>query len=145
MHFSGNKDHFLTVSTPGGRDTIAIFTKYNEKEALKLIDKAERIIFTDHAPSKISDNPSWYECKFCDFSDVCHNNIIPKVTCRTCLHSTPEENGTWSCAIGDWKKIGCEKHLFLPDLIGEAVESSSQWVKYRDGRVNYEGGTVENA
>lgn len=37
------------------------------------IARAERIIFAEEPPERISQNPQWYECKFCSFRDVCYN------------------------------------------------------------------------
>lgn len=54
---------------------------------------------------------------------------MPRVNCRTCLYSTPEEGGSWSCArFGkplslDEQKAGCPAHLSLPGLIdGEQID-----------------------
>lgn len=80
----------------------------------------------------------------CDFHDICHKKQTPKMNCRTCLHSTPEKDGTWSCAIGEFKQDGCEKHLYLPDMLdGKIKDVDTRAVVYEDGRINYEGGLVE--
>jgi hypothetical protein len=144
MHFAGINRHYLTVSSAGGRATASCRTEANEAEALRLIDKAERIIFSDSAPARISSSPSWFQCKMCDFSDICHSKAIPKMNCRTCLHSTPEKSGGWSCAIGEYKETGCEKHLYLPDMLsGKIKDVDTGAVVYEDGRINFEGGRVE--
>lgn len=144
MHYSQIHHHYMTVNTPGNRDSIECFTPYNEKDALRLIEKAERIIFSDDAPVRLSENPAWFQCKMCDMRDICHQKTVPETNCRTCLHSTPERDGGWSCAIGEWKETGCEKHLYLPDMLsGKAVSASEEKVCYEDGRVNHCGGRVE--
>ncbi len=150
MHFEGYTRHYLTVSLPGGRDTQSCRTEYNEKYALEILQKAEAIIFSDSAPTRISESPSWFYCKhFCDFYDICHEKAKPLLNCRTCLHSTPERDGKWSCAklgepIGKEMMCGGEMHLYLPDMLGsKPVEAIEGGVVYADGRVNYEGGVVE--
>ena len=148
-HYSKLDSHILTCSTPGGRDTQSCQTKYNETIALQLIEKANRIIFSDEVPPRIHNNQSFYLCKWCEFSEICHNKAKPQLNCRTCLHSTAERVGGWRCAklnepIGDIMICGGEKHLYLPDMLGsKAVESSGDSVAYADGRINYEGGRVE--
>lgn len=67
----------------------ACFVKYSARAA-SIIDAAE-------PPPRINNSPAWYECKMCDFSDVCHGKQPPLVNCRTCAHSTPADNGEWLC------------------------------------------------
>ena len=62
-----------------------------------LLAKAETIIFTPVLPPRISDRPSWYECKFCLFKDICHGAEAPEKNCRTCKFSKPQPDGTWWC------------------------------------------------
>lgn len=112
--------------------------------ALKLLARAERIIFSADPPPRLSDDPSYWECKYCDKSDFCHGlSPYPAVNCRTCLHSTPEREGEmrWSCAA--WKadeiplenqRTGCERHAFLPPLLAAwayAMDSTDSGVVYR--------------
>lgn len=150
MFFEGLTRHYLTVSTPGGRATQSCRTESNEKYALELLDKAEKIIFSDEAPKRLSESPSWFYCNsFCDYYDICHQKATPQVNCRTCLHSTPKREGGWSCSklkepVDKIMICGGEKHLFLPDMLGsKAIDANENSVTYADGRVNYEGGRVE--
>lgn len=150
MKYSGIKQHYLTVASAGGRDTISVITLYDEDYANQLIKKAERIIFTNDAPERINNSPAFYLCKWCDYHDICHSKEIPAMNCRTCLHSTPEVGGNWSCTkhdidIGEnFEHVGCDKHLYLPDMLGsKAVEAVEGSVIYADGRVNFEGGLVK--
>lgn len=45
----------------------------DKKFAEAQISRAERIIYAGEPPQRISENPQWFECKFCYFRDVCHN------------------------------------------------------------------------
>lgn len=151
MHFSGFSRHYMTIATPGGRETISCRTDYDKEYALKLLEKAESIIFTDDAPSRISNTPSWYECKFCDFQDICHEKKLPEINCKTCLHATAERQGGWTCAYYGAAEIVDEamlcqgsEHLFLPGMLdGKIKKFENGTVFYEDGRVNYCGGRVE--
>lgn len=104
------------------------------------VQRAEAIIASDRPLTKISDDPSWYQCKFCDHSDICHGQQAPAVNCRTCLHSTPVENGQWHCQRHNTElttlqqKNGCDSHLYNPYLLesfAEPVDSGEYWIRYR--------------
>lgn len=103
--------------------------KLNKEEAQGYIDRAERIIFANEPPMKISERPDWFECKFCSYSDYCHGSPtvlpdpLPNVNCRTCIHSTPTKDGEWLCerhneVIGSSRQaIGCGDHRWIPQLL----------------------------
>lgn len=67
--------------------------------AEQYIDRAGKIIYAERIPDRISDDPGWYECKFCDYRLVCHNDTLPAKNCRTCVHSTPAPEGQWGCDL----------------------------------------------
>jgi len=145
MHYFGAKKHYLTVGSPGVRDLTSAVTHYNQGDAEKFIAKAERIIFAPRPAGKISSDPAWHECKYCNFHSMCHESDFPRnKSCRTCLHSSPLKTGGWKCELHN-KELdqeaqlnGCGQHLFIPDLIpGEQVNSGPNWVEYvmKDGKV----------
>lgn len=124
--------------------------RYSEAEALALIAKAERVIYAAEPPARLSEDAAFFKCKFCPVASVCHTAVLPPVSCRTCLHATPEKDGDgrWSCARWkadiplDAQQAGCEKHLYIPALLarwGSAEDASEAegWVEYRapDGLV----------
>jgi len=84
--------------------------------------KAERIIFGGSKPSQISAKPTFWKCRFCDVKDYCHSGKTPEKNCRTCVHSKPEQDGSWRCGHGkpawedefpvldmDRQKAGCDE------------------------------------
>ena len=86
------------------------------------LKKAINIIFTTKAPKKISNRSNWWQCVYCDKKDICHNNTLPEINCRTCIQLRPMESGGWYCKhqsmlrdTGD-QFLGCEKHIFNPEL-----------------------------
>lgn len=98
------------------------------------LDRAKNIIFTDEAPAKISNDASWFECKFCDKAGICHRNEPIEINCRTCCHSTALEEGGWKCEkhnvmlCKEAQLEGCKDHVYNPHLIGavEVVGGNSQ-------------------
>jgi hypothetical protein len=61
-------------------------------------ERSYNIIFTREAPPRISPNPSFWRCKYCDERKVCHMGAAPDFNCRTCAASRPLDDGTWSCS-----------------------------------------------
>ena len=62
----GMTRHYLTVTTPGGRDHISVRTELNKKFAESLMKRAQGIIASDKAPAAHEWNPTFYLCKWCD-------------------------------------------------------------------------------
>lgn len=133
------------------KDTDAIYierVEHDKAEAEKLIARAERIIRAAEPPLRLSDDPAWFECKFCRFHAQCHGTAAPEVNCRTCAHSTPDMDGTagaWRCdrkstALTDaQQRKGCESHLYIPVFLqrfAEPVDADRDAVTYQtpDGK-----------
>lgn len=72
MGYTGMHRHYLTVSTPGVRDWDAVRTEFNVKDFEKLKDKANRIINANAPLAKLSNDPSWYQCGYCEYRERCH-------------------------------------------------------------------------
>jgi hypothetical protein len=121
--------HYLTVATPGCRDIVSCRTAYNKTDADALIKKAETIIAAERPPLKLSDNPSWWQCKLCDHTALCHGQAMPAVNCRTCAHSTARLNDAhpWTCELNqpaiNGDQTGCDHHAFHPDLLVNHAEA----------------------
>lgn len=149
MFYSGMERHYLMASLPGGRGRpVTVRTNSDPETALRMTAKAKRVIFSPRPLERISNDPSWFGCKWCSHQGNCHGNTLPETTCRSCLHSTPEPNGTWSCArfskpiTFEEQLVGCGAHLYVPDLIaGTVTDAGDDFVEYRmrDGRVWRDG------
>lgn len=72
MHYGKFTRHYMTVSTPGGRQYTSIRTEPNPTLAKSLISKSERILHTKEPPERLSENKTFWKCKVCDFRDECH-------------------------------------------------------------------------
>jgi hypothetical protein len=148
MHYTGLPRHYLVVATAGGRDWASARTEYNAADALQLVTKAKRIIDAQEPPERVSNKSDWYECKWCTFSGICHEQDIPARACRTCLHSTAMPEGQWHCERHgktltlDEQIEGCPAHKFLPPLVpGEVAEVTDKGITYKmqDGSSWYDG------
>ena len=103
----------------------------------RLLAKAERVITAARPPSRISDDPAWFECRFCPHHAVCHEGGAAAITCRSCLHATPVEAG-WHCdrhghhPDPTQQRAACTSHLFVHDLVpGDVVDAGDDHVAYR--------------
>lgn len=156
MHYTGMTRALYIAEN---KDTSELYEErinYDAGEALQLIAKAKNIIFSPTPLKKIAESSSSYKCKYCPSANLCHDGGKPRMNCRTCLHSTPRESGGWFCekrgmslSFEDQKK-GCEKHLWIPDLISmQQVDATETSVEYKDinGKtwVNREGGKLDAA
>lgn len=108
----------------------------------ELIAKAGRIITAQNPPAGISEDPAWWECKFCEFRALCHKitDALPLPNCRTCSHSTPLLDGdkVWHCAIHDgaipldFQYEGCMRHCYIPNLLKpwEVMDATDSGIVY---------------
>jgi hypothetical protein len=126
-------------------DIYAERIKFDKELYHSLVIKADFIIKNDTPPMRIQDNPARFDCKFCEYKMLCHSNDKPEVNCRTCIHSTPEPDGSWSCIQDgqkmvidfDWQKEACEHHLFIPELLNrEIAEAGKDFITYDNGWKN---------
>jgi hypothetical protein len=64
-------------------------------------NRARDIIFSTEPPSRIKNDPSWWQCKCCKQASVCYGKAAPARNCRTCAHSMalPKEvdGALWAC------------------------------------------------
>jgi hypothetical protein len=108
--------------------------KLDKREAKGLVEKANKIVFADTPPSRLSEDASFWQCKWCTHWAVCHGCKIPEVSCRTCSHVTPEQDGTWSCAKGKPVET-CSEHLFIPQIMPKdfvVTDAGDTFVEYED-------------
>jgi hypothetical protein len=130
------------------KNTDELYTEwvhFDPVEFAKLKARAERVITANEPPLRISNDPSWFVCKMCDFHEHCHGEAAPQVNCRTCAHATPiMDDARWTCeAHGDeaWDHVkmseGCTSHRYIPILLEKFATQSD----YVNGDVVYTDGT----
>jgi hypothetical protein len=120
------------------KDDDRIYTervRYDKEVADKFIARGRRLALEDRMPPPISTDPSWYQCKFCDAHEFCHETKTTKhVNCRTCAHSTATKASEWHCAKWDAvipvdaQRTGCEGHVLHPDLVAwQRKDGPDEW------------------
>jgi hypothetical protein len=110
------------------KNTDEIYTErvaYDKAKALAVFATAELVVGAPEPLTKISTDPSWFACKFCDHRAICQLGEVERLerNCRTCASSTPLPNGRWVCEHHgtdldvEAQRAGCEDHLFIPALL----------------------------
>lgn len=140
MHLEGiDRAFYLAVN----KDTDELHgerIRYDAAFGARMVAKAAAIVRSKQPPPRITEDPSWFECRFCDHHPVCHMGKLPEHNCRTCLHSTPTDGGEWVCErkgkhiSTEEQRQGCYEHLIIPGMIhGEQIDSAQDgtWVEYR--------------
>ena len=109
---------------------------YDATFAARVIAKAQAIALDTRAPAKISNDPTWYQCRYCPGRTICHEaKPTEHVNCRTCAHSTAMPDSTWRCERWEGETIpyavqvkGCESHALHPDLVPWGmVDGADEW------------------
>lgn len=157
MHLFGlDRAYYLAVNK-NDDSLYAERVRHSVQAGDALIAKAERIIASDRPLPKLSDDPGWYECKFCDHHALCHGQAVPPPTCRTCMHATPELDGNarWSCAYHQTDRSeqeqlhGCEAHAYIPDLLAnwaeptDAIGANVEYLNRLNGQQFFNGPGVD--
>jgi len=96
----------------------------NKTKAIEYFQRGFDIISTEIPPKKINTSPTWYECKFCDYQNICHFNEKPLKNCRTCQFADICDDGVWECSHYKNKistkvqriSIGCPSYKLLETL-----------------------------
>lgn len=98
--------------------------------AAGVLAKAKQIIEAAEPPARISDDPAFYLCGWCEFKELCHGQAVPLTNCRTCLHSTPltdEPGARWRCEFKGKRLpakgvIKCSAHRYIPALLANIAD-----------------------
>jgi hypothetical protein len=137
MHLTGITRAMYVAVCKDTDDLHLERVRHDAEVAERLLAKAGRIIAAPRPPARVSEDPNFWECRFCNHHPVCHWGNAAAVTCRSCLHSTPVEGG-WHCARFDRaldreaQQSACPKHLFVPDLVpGDVTDAGNDHVAYR--------------
>lgn len=133
------------------KDTDELYAEiiaYDADNAATYKQRAEQVIFTTEALTRISNQVTFWKCKFCDVKSVCHGNKAPEINCRTCIHWSAKREGGYSCNRGHNEIVsdktacfdGCGDHVYDPTLLprfsfmGGNHESNYAVYRTRDGK-----------
>lgn len=137
MHLLGLTRAFYLAKNKNTDELYSERIEYDMDFATRMTTRANRIIQAQNPPERISNDPAWFECRFCDHHAICHGNKMPPRHCRTCLNSTPVQGGQWECAkFGaipwDMQQYGCEEQQYIPSLVrGEQIDVVDGGIVYK--------------
>lgn len=110
----------FVVTNKDNEERLYERVKFYPTQAELMDDHALSIIISEVPPDRISSNPSWYECKYCDFNNICFNLSTAAINCRTCEFSDLRDEGKWCCQANENKELsvlqqkeGCELHSYI--------------------------------
>ena len=120
-------------------DVYCEWVHFDKDRYAQLIARAQRLIESTTPPFRMSTDPEFFECKWCSMWRHCHGGMAAEPNCRTCVHSSPVENGKWWCekhrGHQDYadQTMGCNDHLLIPDLVpyGDPQDGGENWIAYR--------------
>lgn len=78
--------------------------------------RAHQIIQARLAPPRISEDPSSFLCRMCDFKRICHYGEPVDKNCRSCQYASPGPDKSWVCGLYnntipvDFIPKGCAKY-----------------------------------
>lgn len=97
MHYM-KLDWALYVAVNKNDDELYFeLVRYEPYIAAQAIDLARVVLTSREAPKKISQDPSFFECKWCAYSSICHYGELPAKSCRACVFAGPAGKKTWYC------------------------------------------------
>lgn len=132
MHGTGMKQALYMAVNKDTDHLYCEVIEYDEAAAKALLDRAEDIIFGKNAPPRISEDPAHWQCRYCNAADVCHGREAPRITCRTCVYSSPTREGSWECTRGHEYGWPCPDHIYHPDLLHgcDVIDIGDGWLRF---------------
>jgi len=124
------------------KDTDDLYCEWVHFDSVRfeqLIDKAQSLINSAQPPTRLSQDPSFFICKMCNFHRLCHGQMAAEANCRTCCHASPVANAQWHCESHNKKislkeqQTGCDRHLLIPALVSyaEPQDGGDNYVIYK--------------
>lgn len=89
---------------------------YDAQYTKELLNKKLDVLQSEFLLPRMSDNKTFYKCKWCSYYDICHNAYPVDATCRTCMASKFIKGMDWSCYVHkktltrDEQIIACDQH-----------------------------------
>lgn len=119
MHAFGCEWGLYCALNKNDEDVYFEIVSYQGSVAEAMLEKAKDIVLRTTIPKKISNDPNWFECSFCDHKEVCHLKGMVRKSCRSCEHVRPQigpdGKGQFYCTKfgavppDEWLKKGCDE------------------------------------
>ncbi len=121
-HYKLTKALYLAVNK-NNDELYAEIVDFDQEEFDYDVGLAQSLSHTTKPPAKINKDPNFYLCRNCDHKDICHDNVPPTPTCRTCRNSRMVDGGKWNCSLQEGLELtkemqynGCGNRLPLLEI-----------------------------
>ncbi len=104
------------IENKNDSDIIIQIVELDWKLGQELENKASDIINSKFPPNRIAENPSFFDCKNCEYSGPCWFNEPVEINCRSCKFAQPIADAKWFChryqneIPFDFIPKGCDGH-----------------------------------
>jgi hypothetical protein len=119
MHFFGLKWGLYIGSCKDDDHLYSEIIMYKPEMGIFYPERAMQIIDQNEAPARLTEDPSWFECRFCDYREICHYGKTPEKNCRSCVYASAVAGANWFCSrhhgqippdfvaegCGDWEPV----------------------------------------
>jgi len=111
----GHKKCLFIVHNKDNEERSYILYDFDKDEFDRIEKRAFDILYAEFLPKKIGE-ATWFECKFCSASPICHKGAEIEKNCRTCKFVSIAEEGNWECEhpimpnvklTHDHQRVGC--------------------------------------
>lgn len=93
-----NLQFALYLATNKNTDELyAEIIPFAQETHTRYMNRAYGIIAAAEPPVRVNESPTWFVCRMCDHLGVCHKQLLPDRTCRSCINSYPHDGGVWIC------------------------------------------------
>lgn len=103
---------------------IFVFNKDNHEIATQCIEfnpevfeamreRANMLVDSEKPPVRLSDDPDFFKCRFCDYHDICHGELLAEPSCRNCGFGQKKISKGERCEKG-FDMQPCVNHVFNP-------------------------------
>lgn len=116
MGYEGLKAALFCAVNKNDDELYFEYVPFDPSAFEQAVDDAEKVLKTtgvENAPAKLSEIPSFWMCKFCDFASVCHKGAPALKSCRSCRFARPAAGGEWTCTKGGTYGELCDKYSDL--------------------------------
>lgn len=127
----GIEDALYICANKNDDDLYVEVVKLDFKLAQNMEVKAESIIFSQTPPARISENPTYFQCKnLCDFSNVCFHGKPAVKNCRSCVNCSAVDAGEFYCSLNngiiprDFVPIGCDGWISITVAAAEQADKN---------------------
>lgn len=131
MHYFKIPKAIYIVESKNTQEYFIEEIEYDQKFAEYIIERLKRIVDAKEPPEKLSDKPTYFICKMCDYYRICHDNASVHNTCRSCVNIKIQNDEPIFCNVHKkiipfniqvkdrYMNLSCKKYEMLPQLISQ--------------------------